>query len=67
MVTGRDVRSTPRLPLTVTVGGVKAAVTFAAVSARLTNPALLESDRDEQALGRIFGEELPSGLVLAQE
>ena len=31
--------------------------------------AMLEGDeeRDERALGRIFGEELPSGLVLANE
>jgi hypothetical protein len=44
-------------------------VTFAAVRARLTDPhsiAQLEGDaeRDERALGRIFGEGLPSGLVL---
>jgi len=25
-----------------------------------------EEERDERALGRIFGEELPSGLVLAE-
>ena len=42
---------------------------FAAVRARLTDPqsiAQLEGDaeRDEHALGRIFGEGLPSGLVL---
>jgi hypothetical protein len=27
--------------------------------------APVDADRDEQALGRIFGEDLPSGLVLA--
>jgi len=26
-----------------------------------------EEERDDQALGRIFGEELPSGLVLAAD
>jgi hypothetical protein len=41
-----------------------------AIAARLTNPKLLailegEESRDEQTLGRIFGESLPSGLVLA--
>jgi hypothetical protein len=46
-----------------------APATFNAVAARLTNPkllAILEGDeqRDEQTLGRIFGEALPSGLVL---
>jgi len=46
-----------------------AAATFAAVQARVTDPSLsaqLEGDaeRDERALGRIFGEALPSGLVL---
>jgi molecular chaperone DnaK (HSP70) len=45
------------------------AATFAAVRARFTDPHLIaqlegESARDEQALGRIFGEGLPSGLVL---
>jgi hypothetical protein len=45
------------------------AATFAAVRARLTDAspiAQLEGDaeRDERALGRIFGEGLPSGLVL---
>jgi hypothetical protein len=39
------------------------------VQARVTDPSLsaqLEGDaeRDERALGRIFGEALPSGLVL---
>jgi molecular chaperone DnaK (HSP70) len=43
--------------------------TFAAVRARLTDPRLIaqlegETERDDQALGRIFGEALPSGLVL---
>src|ERR1700733_7984449 len=45
------------------------AATFAAVRARLTDPQLIaqlegEAERDERALGRIFGEGLPSGLVL---
>jgi molecular chaperone DnaK (HSP70) len=45
--------------------------TFQSVEARLTNPklrAILEGEeqRDEQTLGRIFGEALPSGLVLTQ-
>jgi molecular chaperone DnaK (HSP70) len=43
--------------------------TFAAVRTRLTEPQLIaqlegETERDERALGRIFGEALPSGLVL---
>jgi molecular chaperone DnaK (HSP70) len=43
--------------------------TFAAVRARITDPQLIaqlegETERDDRALGRIFGEELPSGLVL---
>jgi len=43
--------------------------TFAAVRARLTDPHLIaqlegETERDERALGRIFGEGLPSGLIL---
>jgi molecular chaperone DnaK (HSP70) len=43
---------------------------FNAVAARLTNPKLLavlqgDEQRDEQTLGRIFGEALPSGLVLS--
>ncbi|HZT34098.1 MAG TPA: Hsp70 family protein [Bryobacteraceae bacterium] len=51
------------------------AATFATVHRtleKLPNPerylAILEAEeeRDEQALGRIFGEELPSGLVLAE-
>ncbi len=42
---------------------------FAAVRARLTEPHLIaqlegDTERDERALGRIFGEALPSGLVL---
>ena len=46
-----------------------ALATFNSVAARLTNPklrAILEGEeqRDEQTLGRIFGEALPSGLVL---
>jgi molecular chaperone DnaK (HSP70) len=45
--------------------------TFQAMEARLTNPklrAILEGEeqRDEQTMGRIFGESLPSGLVLTQ-
>ena len=46
------------------------AATFAAVRGRLQDAGLIaqldgESERDERALGRIFGEDLPSGLVLA--
>jgi hypothetical protein len=41
-----------------------AATAFAAVKARLADPELLEKESDERALGRIFGEDLPSGLVL---
>ena len=45
------------------------ATTFQAVRARITDPQLIaqlegEAERDERALGRIFGEALPSGLVL---
>jgi hypothetical protein len=45
------------------------AQTFATVRARLKDPSLiaqLEGDaaRDEHALGRIYGEGLPSGLLL---
>jgi hypothetical protein len=45
------------------------AATFAAVRGRFTDPQLVaqlegEAERDERALGRIFGEGLPSGLVL---
>ncbi|HEX4134399.1 MAG TPA: Hsp70 family protein [Bryobacteraceae bacterium] len=45
------------------------AATFAAVRAKLNDPGLIaqlegEAERDERALGRIFGEALPSGLVL---
>jgi molecular chaperone DnaK (HSP70) len=45
------------------------ATTFAAVRARLTDASLIaqlegEAERDDRALGRIFGEDLPSGLVL---
>jgi molecular chaperone DnaK (HSP70) len=45
------------------------AVTFAAVRAKLTDAGLIAqleggADRDERALGRIYGEDLPSGLVL---
>ena len=45
------------------------ATTFAAVQAKLTDPQLLAQleggeERDERALGRIYGEDLPSGLVL---
>ncbi len=45
------------------------ATIFAAVRARLSDPPLVaqlegEAERDERALGRIFGEALPSGLVL---
>jgi len=46
------------------------AATFSAVRARLTDPNLIallegEGERDERALGKIFGEDLPSGLVLS--
>jgi hypothetical protein len=45
------------------------ATTTAAVRKRVEDPALVaqlegEAERDERALGRIFGEDLPSGLVL---
>jgi molecular chaperone DnaK (HSP70) len=45
------------------------AVTFAAVRAKLTDAGLIAqleggADRGERALGRIYGEDLPSGLVL---
>jgi molecular chaperone DnaK (HSP70) len=45
--------------------------TFAAVRAIVTEPQLAaqlegEAELDERALGRIFGEALPSGLVLAE-
>jgi molecular chaperone DnaK (HSP70) len=45
------------------------AATFAAVRTRLTDSQLIaqlegEAERDARALGRIFGEGLPSGLVL---
>ena len=45
------------------------AATSAAVRARLTDPQLIAqleggTERDERSLGRIFGEDLPSGLVL---
>jgi molecular chaperone DnaK (HSP70) len=44
--------------------------TFAAVRAKITDPHLIaqlegETERDERALGRIFGEDLPSGLTIA--
>jgi len=47
------------------------AVTLAAVRSRLTDPQLIAqleggTERDERALGRIFGEDLPSGLVLGE-
>jgi hypothetical protein len=45
------------------------AITLASVRKRFTDAALIaqlegDSERDERALGRIFGEDLPSGLVL---
>ena len=45
--------------------------TFAAVRAKITEPQLIaqlegDAERDERALGRIFGEALPSGLVLIE-
>ncbi len=45
------------------------AATFEAVRARLADSPMLaqlngETERDESALGRIYGEDLPSGLVL---
>ena len=47
-----------------------AASTSVSVQARLTDPRLIAQleggeERDERALGRIFGEDLPSGLVLS--
>ena len=47
-----------------------AASTSASVQAKLTDPRLIAQleggeERDERALGRIFGEDLPSGLVLS--
>ena len=47
------------------------AVTFAAVRTRLAESPLIsqlegDAERDERALGRIFGEDLPSGLVLGK-
>ena len=47
-----------------------AASISASVQARLTDPRLIAQleggeERDERALGRIFGEDLPSGLVLS--
>jgi molecular chaperone DnaK (HSP70) len=46
-----------------------AVATFASVQQRMTDPSLTaqldgDAERDERALGRIFGEALPSGLVL---
>jgi hypothetical protein len=46
-----------------------AAPIFTAVRARVNEPQLAaqldgDTERDERALGRIFGEDLPSGLVL---
>ncbi len=46
-----------------------AAATFTAVQQRVTDAGLAEqldggTERDERALGRIFGEALPSGLIL---
>ncbi len=46
------------------------AVTSAAVRARVSDPQLIaqlegSTERDERSLGRIFGEDLPSGLVLS--
>jgi molecular chaperone DnaK (HSP70) len=45
------------------------AAAFALARARLTDPGSIaqlegEAERDERSLGRIFGEDLPSGLVL---
>ena len=47
-----------------------AAASFTAVHQRITEPSLAaqlngDAERDERALGRIFGEALPSGLVLS--
>ncbi len=47
------------------------ATTFAAVRGVITEPQLIaqlegDAERDERALGRIFGEALPSGLVLVE-
>jgi hypothetical protein len=46
------------------------AVTFAAVRAKLSDESLIrqlegDAERDERALGRIYGEDLPSGLILS--
>ncbi len=41
-----------------------AAATFTAVRTHLPDPELLEKESDARALGRIFGEDLPSGIVL---
>jgi hypothetical protein len=46
------------------------AATLAAVRARLKDERLIaqlegDAERDDRAMGRIFGEELPSGLVLS--
>ena len=46
------------------------AATFAAVRAKLSQPSLIaqldgDSERDDRTLGRIYGEALPSGLVLS--
>jgi hypothetical protein len=46
-----------------------AAATFTGVRARITDPQVAaqldgDAERDEHAMGRIFGEALPSGLVL---
>ncbi|HWE53210.1 MAG TPA: Hsp70 family protein [Bryobacteraceae bacterium] len=48
------------------------ATTFAAVRGRLADSPLVaqldgDAERDERALGRIFGEDLPSGLVLGAQ
>jgi molecular chaperone DnaK (HSP70) len=41
-------------------------VTLNAVKAKLPDSTLLDAERDERSLGRIYGEDLPSGLILSQ-
>ena len=53
-------------------GFVTLAATLAAVKAKLADVSLIaqlegDAERDERALGRIFGEDLPSGLILRDQ
>jgi len=46
-----------------------AAATFTAIRNRITDPQVAaqldgDTERDEHAMGRIFGEALPSGLII---